>query len=361
MKKTILQLIEVLSLILLNASFVFFIKKIIDVITEYNAYQSIGLDFFIVVYSMGYILFLIILFFIMKIASRYLKNKGYFTLIGSFKAFSKKHRLVTIVSIVLFVITLFMISVILLQDNFIYHPNKSFSSEDRLVNSNKYLKIKIETENGTTLSGWLRLKDSKAYTIIYFGGNGESAPVFFSKQDSSDWSRFNDYNVIMVDYPGYGFSGGETNEESIYKMSLEVFDYVYKLDKIDNSKIIVFGFSLGTGVATYVAQKRNFNKLILLAPYTSMVDVFNSKVPIFYGLMELAFNNKFDSLNRAKDINEETLIICSHDDEVISYKLSKQLSEKIENVNLYYSDGSKHNKYLSNIEVILKINDFISN
>lgn len=50
------------------------------------------------------------------------------------------------------------------------------------------------------------------------------------------------FNFIMIDYPGYGLSTGQPNEESIFEMSTIVFDYVQQHELIDRDKIPVMGY-----------------------------------------------------------------------------------------------------------------------
>ena len=64
---------------------------------------------------------------------------------------------------------------------------------------------------------------------------------------------------------------------------------------VDDSKIVVFGFSIGTGMATYVASQREVNGLILLAPYDNALNLYNDNVNIFYGPIEKIRKYRFES------------------------------------------------------------------
>ena len=106
--------------------------------------------------------------------------------------------------------------------------------------------------------------------IIYFGGNMQSSDnFFFQMHESNNWGMFADHNFLMIDYPGYGYSSGTTNYNNIIKATDSIYQFVKESSYYGNNKIIIMGFSLGTGVATYVASSHNTDGLILIAPYNN--------------------------------------------------------------------------------------------
>ncbi len=359
MKKNIAKYLEILSLILLIFSTVFIVVNIINEIISYTFTQGIPLQTIIFIHVVIYLLVISLIVLVLIYLNKYQKQKNQISLCKSLLTLLMKHKIISIFISVVLLLIISILFIVNTQDLFIFYPNYYDGAEQILIETDKYKKIVIET-NGTRLDGWFNYIDDNAYTIIYFGGNAQSSAIFFAEQNSANWDEFGEYNFVMVDYPGYGLSNGIPNEESIFSMSLTVFDYVSNLENINQQKIIVMGFSLGTGVATYVSENREFSKLILISPYTSMLDVFNSKVPIFYGFMENYFNNKFDSFSRINEINEDTLIIYSKSDEVIDYSFSETLGNALIDCQLYSVDNESHNSILYTNEVVVRIKDFIT-
>ncbi|MEZ4797924.1 MAG: alpha/beta hydrolase [Flavobacteriaceae bacterium] len=111
--------------------------------------------------------------------------------------------------------------------------------------------------------------------ILYFHGNqgdlqrwGKITEYFVEKQ----------YDVFVMDYRTYGKSIGKLSENALYKDAEFLYNYVKEY--YSESDITVYGRSLGTTFAVYVASKNNPNQLILESPYYSIVDVAKSRFPL---------------------------------------------------------------------------------
>lgn len=168
---------------------------------------------------------------------------------------------------------------------------------------------------------------------------------------------------MIVDYPGYGLSEGKTSDKTMFNTALKAYDYATSLDYVDNNNIVVLGYSIGTGVSTYLASERTVNGLILVAPYDRALSLYNYYVNIFYGPLKLLARYKFDSISYAQKVNVTPLIITSYDDEVINYKLSLNLSRyfKYGSKILTLDNNVKHNDYFSQGEVLNSIYDYLRN
>ena len=151
--------------------------------------------------------------------------------------------------------------------------------------------------------------------ILYFGGNGEA--VAFNAH--SYRGQFQDHVSYLVNYRGYGKSTGYPDEDGIYSDALKVYDKV----KEKHPNITVIGRSLGSGVATYVASKRDVEKLVLITPYDSIQRLAQSKILIYP--MFLLLTENYQSIDRVKDIKSRCLIIIAENDEVIPMWSSESL------------------------------------
>ena len=172
-----------------------------------------------------------------------------------------------VISIILLVYFLIVVFLYFYQRNLLYHPNENNYSNDKLMVQVE--KIKVRTNDNIDLLGWYYQKDIKKFkTILFFHGNAGSLENRIHKLN-----HFKDMNINFLIIAWRGFSGnkGKPSEKGLYEDGDSSIQWL--LNKgIKETDIIIYGESLGTGVATHLSQNRNFAGLILETPFTSMVD-----------------------------------------------------------------------------------------
>lgn len=161
---------------------------------------------------------------------------------------------------------------------------------------------------------WM-LNPGKEKALIYFGGNAEN--VAYSINDFR--TLFSDRTVYLVNYRGYGGSSGSPHEEGLYRDALSVYDHFIQ----DHTALSVMGRSIGAAVATYLASKRDIDKLILLTPFDSALNV--GKKHYWFFPMDLILKDRLDSVAIANKITADTLIIVAGNDRIIPYKNTHNL------------------------------------
>ncbi len=160
----------------------------------------------------------------------------------------------------------------------------------------------------------LRVNEA-APAILYFGGNAE--PVDYN---IIDFKRiFPQYSVYLVNYRGYGGSSGKPTEQGLRQDALDVYDFI--ADK--HSSISVFGRSLGTAMALYVAANRNIERMALVSPFDSLKNVAQSHYPLFPA--KLLLKDQYDNLDLVERINNPALVITAAQDRIIPPKHSANL------------------------------------
>lgn len=177
-------------------------------------------------------------------------------------------------------------------------------------------RISLET-SGETIRILFRAADSPN-AVIYFGGNSED--VSFNLGSFAD--AVPNHNVYLVNYRGYGGSTGSPSEDALFSDALAVYDLV----RARHQNVSVVGRSLGTGVAAFLASKRQVNKLVMVTPYDSVENVAKKHFPIFP--VSLLLTDKFDSASRVKDITAQTLVILADNDAVIPRGNSEMLIDR---------------------------------
>ncbi len=134
----------------------------------------------------------------------------------------------------------------------------------------------ITATDGTPLSTLLFKADSSKGVILYLHGNGGTLASWGSLAKTYTARH---YDVLMMDYRGYGKSGGEiTNEAQLYEDVQRVYNELKK--DYPEGKITVLGYSMGTGFATWLAAHNHPARLMLQAPYYNMSDLMTEHFPI---------------------------------------------------------------------------------
>jgi len=138
--------------------------------------------------------------------------------------------------------------------------------------------------------------------VLYFHGNGDYLAGFFG--------RFRDLTadgtgVVALSYRGYAGSSGQPTERGLLLDAAAA--YAFTTARYSANKIVVWGFSLGTGVAVALAAEQPVGKLILEAPYTSIADVAASAFPIFP--VRLVIKDPFHSDQRIARVSAPLLVM----------------------------------------------------
>lgn len=272
-------------------------------------------------------------------------------------------KLLMTISIIILVLIITSISILYIQEDMFFYPWHDEKGYTQLLSESEFEEISIDN-NGKLLSGWLKYnsKEEKAPLVIFFGGNAQNSSntcIDFLRNDR--YRYFEQYNMMIIDYPGYGLSEGKPSDKIMFESALKIYDYVVNLDYVDQNNIVVLGYSIGTGVATYLASQRNVNGLILVSPYDEALSLYNDTLNIFYGPVKLLAKYKFKSIEYAQNVKISPLIITSYDDEVIDYNFSLNLAKYFDNVdNIIVLDNDvKHNDYFSQEQVLMSIYDYL--
>jgi alpha-beta hydrolase superfamily lysophospholipase len=177
-----------------------------------------------------------------------------------------------------------------------------------------------------------------ARTIVHFHGNGETIGdnVELARQLSN-----RGFGVVLAEYRGYGLSAGAApTEQGLYRDAEAVLDMLERRG-VGPAKIILWGMSLGSGVAAEMARRKRGSGLVLFAPYTSIPRAAAAVIPILP--MSLIFRDKFDTLSKAPAIDVATLIVHGERDAVIPFAMGRQLATAFRQARLVAVPGGHHN------------------
>jgi pimeloyl-ACP methyl ester carboxylesterase len=205
---------------------------------------------------------------------------------------------------------------------FIFQEKMLFIAPDiHLKNKKTYEEHAISFErNGIVLRGWFVNKgvSKEGPLVVYYGGNGEELSGSLYLKD-----RLPKASMLFVNYRGYGESEGSPSEKEIFADALHVLDQITEKNKIDYSNVIVYGRSLGSGVAVHVAHHRPVRSVVLITPYDSIANVAQDRYPIFP--ISWIIRHPFHSKDLAFKINKPMLMVVAKGDSIIPNRLSENL------------------------------------
>lgn len=158
--------------------------------------------------------------------------------------------------------------------------------------------------------------------IIYFHGNRGNITRY-----EEEARMFLDlgYEVWMPDYPTFGKTTGSLTEENVYRQAKEVYKLVHS--KFSAESIIVYGRSLGSGVASYIAAKEKCARLILETPYYSIPDLMSCYAPVYPTGRMARF--KFPVGEYLEEVEAPVLIFQGTEDGTVPYRCAAKLKSKL--------------------------------
>ena len=242
-----------------------------------------------------------------------------------------------ILLIIIIIYILILAILFFLQRSLLYHPSENNYFGDNLIVSID--KVKIKTKDNIELLGWYHKKNSKNYkTILFLHGNTGSLENRIHKIN-----HFENMNINFLIIAWRGFSGNKGNptEKGLYEDAESAINWM-KSEGIETNDIIVYGESLGTGVATEIAQNSNFAGVILESPFTSMIDAAKNKYPFFP--IRFLLKDKYESDKKIKNIKSPLLIMHGEADKIVPFWMGKKMYDIANEPK--YSYFTKHDNHM---------------
>jgi len=265
----------------------------------------------------------------------------------------KMNFFLQILLFLLFIYLFILIFTYFFQRNLLYHPGENNYFGDKLIVSIE--KVQIKTKDNLKLLSWYHRKNLDEYkTILFLHGNAGSLENRIHKIN-----HFKNMNVNFLIIAWRGFSGndGKPTEKGLYEDASSAITWL-KSQGIKESNIIIYGESLGTGVATEIAQNKNFAGIILESPFTSMIDAGKDKYP--YLPVRLLLKDKYESDKKMKNINIPVLIMHGKVDDIVPFHMGEKMYKLANQPK--YSYFSKYDDHMMeyNEKLLKALKDFIS-
>ena len=225
-----------------------------------------------------------------------------------------------------------------LQDYILFHPvtlkrdhNYDFPEKHKDIN------IPINESSNLNIVQFFSTDTVTKGVVLYFHGNKKNIswyakyPPYFTK---------NGYEVWMIDYPGFGKSTGKLTERNLYNWADYLYNFARKRFNADN--IIIYGKSMGTGIATHLASLQPCKRLILETPYYDFPSVIKQYVPIYP--VDWMIHYKIPTHSYLEKVTAPVTIFHGTDDAVIRYSNAERLKKFLNQGDEFITiKGGSHN------------------
>jgi len=242
------------------------------------------------------------------------------------------------------------------QESFIFHPEVLAKSEVIDYGLNE-AELSIETEDGEKLSGILCSSNNTNSKKLVFFLHGNAGNLTDQGQAAKFYTALG-FDFFTFDYRGFEKSSGEIkSEEQFYEDIERMYDEMTRVYSSDS--IVIVGYSIGTAPAAMIANraKPSPSKLVLIAPYYSMIDMTTRRYPFIPSFL---LKYKFETNKFVERHQMPTLIIHGDKDEVLPVDGSRKLSKLLKEKSSYYEiKGQGHDDFELNEEFKTQITKFL--
>ena len=218
---------------------------------------------------------------------------------------------------------LLLIIVFFFQGNLLYHPSVNNYLKSQDANEPAEIeKVNIITKDKISLIGWFYNKNiDKFKTILFFHGNAGSL-----ENRTYKLKHFKNLNLnfLIIAWRGFNGNEGKPSEKGLYEDAESAIKWL-KMKDINEQNIILYGESLGTGVAVEIAQNKNYAGIILESPFTSMVHLGKKYYPFLP--VRFLLRDKFESYKKINNIFVPVLIMHGKVDKIVPYDMGKKMYE----------------------------------
>jgi len=218
--------------------------------------------------------------------------------------------------------TMFMVSgwMLMFEDQYIYYPIEEIDGTPKTVGL-KFQDIRLTTDDGTALHGWLMPYPEARFTLLHFHGNAGN--ISHRLHLYEQWHRMG-LSVLAIDYRGYGKSEGTPSEAGFYSDARAAWNELIKRQKIPASQIIIAGRSLGSAMAAKLATETKPAALVLETPFTNIPDMAATHYPWIIPIRFLT-QTQFDTLDLISQVDAPTMVISAANDEIVPEAMSEKI------------------------------------
>jgi len=227
------------------------------------------------------------------------------------------------------------IALYVFQERLIFYPEK-LSNKAQFKFDDLVTEFFYETSDGEKINALLFKVENPKGVVYYHHGNAGNLEYWGAK--AIDFTG-RGYDVLMYDYRGFGKSTGKIkNEKMMYSDAMMIYKKL--LHEYAEKDVILYGISLGTGIATKLAHENNPKMLILETPYYSFYDVSKFHYPYLPNSILLHYQFKNNKL--LPEIKQPIYLFHGTVDKTVPYNSSTRLAKLSDNIQLFTIEDGSH-------------------
>ena len=257
-------------------------------------------------------------------------------------------RVTVAVAVVLVVLTA-------LQSRFLYFPSREMVASPADAGM-AYEDVRMTAEDGVTIHGWWMPAPDAPATVLFLHGNAGNVSYWL---DAVRGYRALGWNVLLIDYRGYGLSDGAPSEHGTYLDAKAAWRHLIETRGIDRSRIVVVGRSLGGGVALGLLQDFRPAGVILEATFTSIPDMVAHVMR--FSLLGALMRIHYPNLERVRGIDVPVLVVHSPHDDLVPFAHGRALFEAAPEPKRFLEIRGGHNEgfYEASAEYLRGVREFV--
>lgn len=252
-------------------------------------------------------------------------------------AFLKKLLIVSVLVYAILMVVLFF-----MQRKFMYpapadHPKLASTTLTMME------EVEIKSIDGYTVTAWWHPPEDGEAVVMFFHGNGSSV---YDGRFIYQYLIAEGFGVLGAEYPGYPFATGSPSQRGLVNAALAQYDFV-KEQGVLADNIYLYGTSLGAAISAQLASQRGVGKIVMEAPFNSMMDMVRLRMPLF--AIPPMIRDKYYSDAALKDVAVPMLWIHGTKDQVIPITQGQKLYDGYQGPkeSLIIQGGGHNNLWIS--------------
>lgn len=215
-----------------------------------------------------------------------------------------------------------VVLLLLLEDQFLYGPRHVVL--DKPPVGAEIENIEMRSQRGDRIHAWWSKAENwrpELGAVLLCHGNGGN--LSHRGRVLTHWINEMGMAILIFDYPGYGQSTGVPSEDGCYSAGDAAYDWLHHVAHVPEDRILLYGGSLGGGIATDLASRRPHRALVLVATFTSFPDMAQTRFPWLPG--GWLVRNRYDNIGKLGHCRGPVFIAHSPQDDLIPFAQAQRL------------------------------------
>ena len=248
-----------------------------------------------------------------------------------------------------------------IERQLIYFPTRTDKEAPtpRVAGASAVEEVWIEAADGVRVHGIYAAAENAFADLLFFHGN---AGNLYDRLDNVTLLVASGFNVLIMDYRGYGKSEGEPSEAALYEDGLAAYRFLIDEKGADAARLVLFGRSLGSTVAIELGSQHPAGVVIAESAFTTARELARLHYGILPNVLLRAMTHQFDSLSKAPNLRAPVLYIHGDRDNIVPVEMGRRLYEASPEPKEWYPIfGAGHNDTLlvGGDEYLQRLTEFV--